>query len=214
MPEPHPRAELDQPGRLGRRGRGGADPQLLSRAPQQGDVAQGLGRRDQHQPTRVRGKRFDTSSKYLLDAGRQRPGAGKPKSAGELCGRHSARQLQQGERIAVGIGQDSIRNPLVQSTRNNGGQEQAGVSDGQSRDDKIGQSIEFGYVAGLTDREHHRDPFCEQPPRYEPQRQRRSSIQPLRVIDQTHQRAHLGRLRQQIQGRQGHHEVVRGAALR
>ena len=30
----------------------------------------------------------------------------------------------------MGIGQDSIRNPLVQPTRKNGGQEQAGVSDG------------------------------------------------------------------------------------
>ena len=47
------RADLDQPGRLGRRGRVGADPEPLGRAPQQRRVADRLGRRHEQQPLRV-----------------------------------------------------------------------------------------------------------------------------------------------------------------
>ena len=50
MPEPHARADLDQPGGLGRRDRVGFDAESLGRAPEQGDVAERLRRRGQQQP--------------------------------------------------------------------------------------------------------------------------------------------------------------------
>ena len=45
MAEPHPRAELDQPGRLGRSGGVLLDPEPLGGTPQQRRVADGLGGR-------------------------------------------------------------------------------------------------------------------------------------------------------------------------
>ena len=53
MTEPHPGAELDQTRRLGRRGRVGADPEPLGRAPQQGHVADRLRRRRQQESLRL-----------------------------------------------------------------------------------------------------------------------------------------------------------------
>ena len=50
MPEPHARAELEQPGGLRRRDRFGPDPEPLGRAPEQADVAERLRRRREQQP--------------------------------------------------------------------------------------------------------------------------------------------------------------------
>ena len=53
MAESHADPELDQPGRLGRRGRLGTEPEPPGRAPEQGDVTERFGRRDQHQLPRI-----------------------------------------------------------------------------------------------------------------------------------------------------------------
>ncbi len=49
MSEPHPDAEIDQRGLLGRLPRVASDPELLGRAPQQAHVADRFGRRHQQQ---------------------------------------------------------------------------------------------------------------------------------------------------------------------
>ena len=50
MPEPHARAEREQPGSLGRGDRVGTDPEALGRAPEEGDVADRLRRPNEQQP--------------------------------------------------------------------------------------------------------------------------------------------------------------------
>ena len=44
-------------------------------------------------------------------------------------------------------------------------------------------------VVGLADGEHHRDPLRLQPPRHERKRLRRGPIEPLRIVDEAHERS-------------------------
>ena len=111
------------------------------------------------------------------------------------------------------LADDAVPDPLVQHPRQRGGEQLAGVAVRESFDDQLRQAPERVRVAGLTDGEHHRDPLREQAPRHERQRLRGPAIEPLRVVDQAHQRTLLGRLGQEAQHRQGDEEVVRGGAL-
>jgi len=89
--EAHAGADLDQPGRLGRRRRAGSDAELLGCAPEHGHVTDRLGRRGQQQRLRLRRKRFGPPQKALLDATRQRPWLGKPEAARQLRRRQAIR---------------------------------------------------------------------------------------------------------------------------
>jgi hypothetical protein len=62
----------------------------------------------------------------------------------------------------------------------------------------------------LADREDHGESLRLQAPRHERQRLPGSSIEPLRIIDQAHQRTRLG---QQAQDRKRHQELIRGGAI-
>ena len=84
MPEPHPGAQLKQPG-LGRRRRGPIrDPQPAGRPPQQHRVSGGLGRRGQQQQPGRPGQALDPAQEILLDRARQRQRLGQPEAAGQL----------------------------------------------------------------------------------------------------------------------------------
>jgi hypothetical protein len=61
MPETHLLAQFDQAGRLGRPGRGVADAESRGGTPQQGDVADRLGRRRQQQLPGLPRKRTSTA---------------------------------------------------------------------------------------------------------------------------------------------------------
>ena len=82
MPEPHPRADVDQARGLGRRGLVGLEPEQLGRAPQQRHVADGLGRREQQQLPGLARQRLQLPHEALLDAADQRHRAGQPEPAG------------------------------------------------------------------------------------------------------------------------------------
>ena len=71
MVEAHPRAELDQPGRLGRRCCARSDAQPLRCAKQQRDVADRLGGRGEQQLLRRSRQRLDAAQEASLDATRQ-----------------------------------------------------------------------------------------------------------------------------------------------
>ena len=80
-------------------------------------------------------------------------------------------------------------------------------------DDQLRQTGEHICGVGLADGEHHRDPLREQAPCHEHQRLRGPAIEPLRIVDQAHQRTRLGCLGQEAQHRQGDEEVIRGGTL-
>jgi hypothetical protein len=65
-------------------------------------------------------------------------------------------------------------------------------------------------LAQFAGREHQRDLLRQQAPSHEPERARRRAIKPLGVIDNTQQRALLGGLRQQAEGRHSDQERIRG----
>jgi hypothetical protein len=73
--------------------------------------------------------------------------------------------------------------------------------------------LELGHVAELlarlAGREHDADRLRQEATGDEGERERRGLIQPLRVIDDTQQRALLGHLREQAQHRQSHDEAIR-----
>ena len=80
-------------------------------------------------------------------------------------------------------------------------------------DEQLGETCELIRLAGLANGEHHRDPLGEQAPRHERQRLRGRAVEPLRVVDEAHQRTRLGRVGKQAQRRKGDQEVVRGSAV-
>ena len=213
MPEPHPDPELDQRGLLSRPARATSDPELLGRAPQQAHVADRLGRRHQQQALRVARKRPDPLHKGFLDAASQRPRVGKSEPARELRRRQPTRQLQQREGVATRLGDDLIAHVLVQPPGHRRRQQPASVLVGEPADHQLRQAGELHRVVGLADGEHHGDPLRQQTPRHERKRLRRGPIEPLRIVDEAHERSHLGRLGQQAQRRQGHQEAVRGSAI-
>ena len=114
MTKPHPRTQLDQPRRLGRRRRVRSDPKPLGHTPQQRHVPHRLGRRRQQQPLRRIRKRPDTPQETLLDLTRQRSRVRTPEPTGQLRRCQPPRQLQQGQRITAGLGDDPIPDALVE----------------------------------------------------------------------------------------------------
>jgi hypothetical protein len=97
-------------------------------------------------------------------------------------------QLQQRERVAAGLGQDPVPDPLVDHPRQRGRQQRARVVVSDPLDAQLRQAVEVAGVTGLADGEHHGDPLRQQPARDEGQRLRGRAIEPLRVVDEAHQR--------------------------
>ncbi len=72
MTEPHPGADLEQPGRYRGPGHLGPEPELPGRPPYQGRVTGGLGRRDHQQQPGVLGELLDAPQEAVLDPVRRR----------------------------------------------------------------------------------------------------------------------------------------------
>ncbi len=88
-------------------------------------------------------------------------------------------------------------------------QHRARVSITQPADSHPGQASQLLVTARLAHGEDQGNRLGQQPPGRERQALHRHPVQPLHVIHQAGQRPHPGRLRQQPQHRQTHHEPVR-----
>ena len=209
MREAHACAELDQPGVLGRPRGVAADPETLGGAPQQAHIAQRLGRRGQEQKLRVARQRLDALEEAVLDAARQRARVGEPEPARELRRRQSARQLEQRERVAAGLVEDPSLHSLVERAGDRRVQQDASVVGGQSLDHELRQPLEHVLAVGVAHREHQPDPLRQEPARHERERLRRDPVEPLRVVDDAHERLLLGGVGQQAQDRQPDEEAIR-----
>jgi hypothetical protein len=141
MPEPHARAELDQPGALGRRDRVRSEPETPGRPPEHGDVAERLRSGGDQQPLRIARERMIPAEEALLDALRQRrPRKAEP--SGQLRRRQAARELQQRERVATGLGDDRLADTLVQRPPDPSRKQQPCIVITKPIDDQLGQSPE------------------------------------------------------------------------
>jgi hypothetical protein len=132
--------------------------------------------------------------------------------AGHRDGCQATRQLQQRQRIAARLGEDATAHPLVERPRGRRVQQHAGVRGAEPLHDQLRQAFELVLVAGLTQREHQADPLGQQPARDEPERLRGHPIQPLRVVDDAHQRLLLGHVSLQRQHGEPDEEPIRRRA--
>jgi hypothetical protein len=137
--EPHPRTELDQSHGLGRRHRAHLYPEPLGHPPEQRDVADRFGRRHEQQPSRRGGQGPDAAQEALLDPTGQRPRVGPDEPAGQLGRGPPPRQLQQGQRVAAGLGDDPVAHPLVEPAGDRRLQQRAGVPVAQAGDHELRQ---------------------------------------------------------------------------
>src|SRR5581483_9857434 len=94
----------EQPGVQCRAGRRHRELESLGRAVEQQRVAQRLCGRDQNEQPRVRRQLIEAMRIALFDLARYRLAVGQPEATGELGGAPGARQVEEGERIAVALG--------------------------------------------------------------------------------------------------------------
>ena len=108
-----------------------------------------------------------------------------------------------------GLAEDPGPHPLVERPRDRRVQQQPGLVGGQPLDHELRQPLEHVLVAGLAQREHQPDPLRQEPARHERERLRGHPVEPLRVVDDAHERLLLGGVGQQAQDRQPDEEAIR-----
>ena len=185
-------------------------PNLPGRPPHQHRITRRIGRRQLQQPSGLDRQVVQLPPEAVLDPARQRRRVGQAESAGQLGRRQRPRQLQQRQRVAVRLGDDQIAHPRIERPGQHGVQQRPRVVVPQPLDLELRQPGQL--LAGNPGREHQADRISSQPPRREPQRLRRSVIEPLLVVDDADQRPLPGHLRQETQHGQTDQEPVRRRA--
>jgi hypothetical protein len=206
--EAHPRTELDEAGRLGRRRGLDAHAESLGGAPQQGQIAERLRGCREQQPPRLGRQKLELPQEALLDATRERIAVEDPEPARQLSRGHPTRKFEQRERVAAGFGDDPLNDLLVEATGDRGLQQPPRVVVGDPLDDQLRQPAQLRVVARLAHCKEQPQGLGQQAPRRERQGLCGSAIEPLRVIDQADQRTLLRDVRQQSQRRQRDEETV------
>ena len=207
--EAHQGAELAQArGRVrGRR----VDAQPSGRLEHQRRVADRLGRRDQHQPPGVVRQRLDPPPEAVLDPPGQRSCPGEAEPARQSGGRDLARELQQRQRVAARLGDEPVAHELVKWPAQGRAQQRTRIVLVQAADRQRRQPGQL-VRAVRAPSEHQRRRLRLEATRHEGQRLRRRAVEPLRVVDQAHQRP-LGRhLGQQVQHGQPDVDAIRRVA--
>ena len=116
MPEAHGRTELQQVGRDGQVDGSGVHAEHLRRPEDQRRVADWIGRRQQDQPLDLGGQLTQACCVLIFDAPGQVSRVRKSEPAGEVGGAPATVELEQGQRMAVGLGQDPGADALVERT--------------------------------------------------------------------------------------------------
>lgn len=136
---------------------------------------------------------------------------GRPKPPASSAGDPSARQLEQGQRVPLGFGQDLLPDLLVEPPAHDQLQQRPGVAVAESLDDQFGDPVEvLDRLAGGEGQQHA---LGLDPAGGEGERLRGGPVQPLAVVDHADQRPSLGRLRQQARDGQADQEAIRGRPL-
>src|SRR6267378_1912218 len=160
-----------------------SDPQLVGRAPKERGVAKWLCRSEKQQTPRVMRQPRQPPLEARLDSCGQRQRRGQPKSACELGGAETARQLQERKRVASRFGHDPLEHGLVQPRGENRLQQGSCIAPTQRANPELWESSQA--VTDRASREDERNSFCQQPTRDQCKRSCRGAVQPLRIIDHT-----------------------------
>ena len=98
----------------------------------------------------------------------------------QLGGREAARQLEQGQRVPPGFGQDPLPDLLIERPRHDRAQQGPGVGLPESLDSEPGDSLEV--LARLAGGERQQHALGLEPTSGEGERLRRGPVQPLAVV--------------------------------
>jgi hypothetical protein len=175
---------------------------------EQDRVAEGLcGSGEDEQLSIVR-EQLKAPDVALLDPADNRLAARKAEPAGQVGDVPRARQLEQGQRVAVTLHDDLIANGGIYGAGHVGQQQRASISVAEPADRQLGQPGQNVIASPRPRGADDRDPLGEQAAGHEPQDLRRGVVEPLRVVDDTGQRLLLGDLSEQGQRGQPHQEPV------
>ena len=139
---------------------------------------------------RRRTSALDPTNEALLDPSWEALRLEQAEAARQLRRRQAARQLEQRQRIPARLGDDPVADSLIQLEPHRRAQQRAGVAVAHAAHLQLGHVLKL--LARLARGEHDPDRLRQQATGDKRQRQRRSLIQPLRVIDDTQQRTLLG----------------------
>ncbi|MDB5065576.1 MAG: hypothetical protein JWM18_2010 [Chloroflexi bacterium] len=210
--EAHLCSDAEQPVGLGGGGGVAADAHPFRRTAEQHRVATGVDRRDQEQPAGLRRERLDPAQEALLDPAGQRLPGGQPEASRELGGRQAAMQLEQGERVALGLGDDAVAHSLVEPPGDHRGDEPAGVGVGQTGELQLRDPRELGGRTGVAHREEQGDRHGVEAAGHERQHLGGGLVQPVGVLDHPEQRPVLRDLLEQAEHGQPDEEAIRRGA--
>ena len=202
--------DLDEADLRRRVGRIGVDPEGPCRAPDQGRIPETLRRRDQQElPRRVR-QRAELLAETLLDPVGDRSTIGGPESAGKHRRRPCARHLQQREGVSLRFRDDLVPHRVVKPSGDDGGQQDARVLVPQRCDIEPRQTRKLTILVRLARGKGDDDGFRGEAARHEAEDLQRSSIEPLRVIDDADDRQPFGGIGEQGEDGEADEEAVRG----
>ena len=210
MPEADPLADLDEPPGLCRGGCIGSQALNSRCPPQDGRVAERLGRGRGEEPPAVRRERLDSSQEALLQAAGQRQVARLGEDIGELRNRPGTGELDQGEWVSARLGEDAIPDTRVERRADHGVKQRPGVRPGKAADRQVREARERRLVERFTNSEDHGDAIGEDAARDECDRLRRDAVQPMGVVDDTYERPVVRSPRKEVEDRQTDEESVRG----
>ena len=186
------RAQRNQVDRLCGRSRLGREPQLARSTPEERRVAERLGRTQQQQSLGLLGKLLYTAAEACLDAAfdRRRVWHGEP--ARQARRRERAWELEQGERVPACLRDDPRAHLFVEYAETCRGEKFAGVVVGQSLQPQVRQAGQLSRAIRVALREEHQHALGLQTACDERQDLSRGAVEPLRVVDEAHQRLRLG----------------------
>ncbi|HEY2296801.1 MAG TPA: hypothetical protein VGH43_03650 [Jatrophihabitans sp.] len=184
-----------------RRGRCGlaSDAESVGSPPDRGCICDRIGCCYQHESLRRLGQTANPPQIVLCELRRNATLSGKPETAGQFRGTHPSRQLEQCEWIATGFGDDAVTDPVVEQAWNNRCEQGPRVVLGHAADGQHWEILERMPGDVLADGHHHRDRLGREPPRDEAENLHRGVVEPLRVVDQAHQRLVLSGFSQQAE---------------
>ena len=117
--------------------------------------------------------------------------------------------LDDGQRIATGLGDDALRHVRVDRSADRAREQVVRVLLRQAGEPKTRQRLQARVrLRGLPDREQHPDPVGQQPARHEAEDLGGLVVQPLRVVDHAQHRPVLGGVREQREHGQADQERI------
>ena len=194
MRELDPRTDGQQAGIQCRPGRPHVEAERPGGAVEQDGIAQGLSGCGEDEQERVGRQQQQAPDVALLDLAHDGLRARKTESPGQLRGAPRPRELEQRERVAVALRDELVADRAIQRHVHVVEQQCTRVAVAESVDRHLGQLGEDVLAAARPNGAHERDALGEQAAGDEADDLGGRGVEPLRVVDEAHERLSLGDL--------------------